>query len=115
VGRATWPRIPATCASARSLVHGGRGEGGTDRGGPRRRERERARGATARHLEERAREAGREEGRMGEETGADNSAPLGSERERGKRARDSLPLTGGARLSRAAGSRAHRAGCGGLV
>jgi hypothetical protein len=36
-----WPRIPATCASARALVHGGRGEGEADRGGPRRRERER--------------------------------------------------------------------------
>jgi hypothetical protein len=41
MGRAMWPRIPATCASARLLVHGGRGEGGADRGGPRRRERER--------------------------------------------------------------------------
>jgi hypothetical protein len=41
-GRASWSRIPATCASASTLVHGGRGEGGTDRGGPRRSERERA-------------------------------------------------------------------------
>jgi hypothetical protein len=63
VGRATWPRIPATCASARSLVHGGRGEGGADREGPRRREREGARGATAWRLAEQAREAKREEGR----------------------------------------------------
>jgi hypothetical protein len=39
-GRASWPRIPVTCASARALVHGGRGEGGADTGGPRRRERE---------------------------------------------------------------------------
>jgi hypothetical protein len=37
-GRASWPRIPATCASARAMVHGGRGEGGADRGGPLRRE-----------------------------------------------------------------------------
>jgi hypothetical protein len=44
VGRATWPRIPATCASAHSLVHGMRGEGGADREGPRRREREREKG-----------------------------------------------------------------------
>jgi hypothetical protein len=119
VGKATWPRIPATCASARSLVHGGRGEGRVDRGGPRRKEREkeRARGATVRRLAAQAREAEREEGRAGEETGADNSAPLGSERERGKRARDSLPLTGGARLSGAAGAqaRARAAGPGGLV
>jgi hypothetical protein len=40
MGRATWPRIPATCASAHSLVHGGRGEGGAEREGPRHRERE---------------------------------------------------------------------------
>ena len=39
VGRATCPRIPVTCASARSLVHGGRGDGGANREGPRRRER----------------------------------------------------------------------------
>jgi hypothetical protein len=44
VGRATWPRIPATCASARVLVHGGCGDGGADRGGPRRIERGRVRG-----------------------------------------------------------------------
>jgi hypothetical protein len=31
VGRATWPRILATCASARALVHGGRGDGGAER------------------------------------------------------------------------------------
>jgi hypothetical protein len=44
VGRATWPRISVTCASARSLVHGGRGEGGADREGPQRRERRGVRG-----------------------------------------------------------------------
>jgi hypothetical protein len=38
-GRASWPRNPATCASAHAPVHGERGEGGTDREGPRRRER----------------------------------------------------------------------------
>jgi hypothetical protein len=43
-GWASWPRIPVTCASARALVHGRRGEGGADRGGPRCRERGRARG-----------------------------------------------------------------------
>jgi hypothetical protein len=43
MGRATWPRIPATCASAHSLFHGGRGEGGADREGPRHREREKGR------------------------------------------------------------------------
>jgi hypothetical protein len=107
VGRATWLRIPATCASARSLVYGGRREGRTGREGPRRREREGGgRGATTQRLAERARETEKEEGRAGETTGADKSAPLGSEREEGKGARDGLPLTGGARLSVAAGARA---------
>jgi hypothetical protein len=80
VGRATWSRIPATCASARSLVHGGCEEGGADWEGPRRRERERrGAGATAQRLAERARETEKEEGRVGEATGADKSAPLDSE------------------------------------
>jgi hypothetical protein len=94
-------------------------EGGADRGGPRCRERERERvcGATARRLAEQAHKVEREEGRTSEEIGADNSAPLGSERERGKRARGSLPLTGEARLSGAAGARARAraTGPGGLV
>jgi hypothetical protein len=38
-GRASWPRNPVTCASAHAPVHGERGEGGTDKAGPRRRER----------------------------------------------------------------------------
>jgi hypothetical protein len=38
-GRALWPRNPVTCVSAHTLVHGEHGEGGTDREGPRRRER----------------------------------------------------------------------------
>jgi hypothetical protein len=38
-GQASWPRNPATCASAHSSVHGESGEGGTDKVGPRRRER----------------------------------------------------------------------------
>jgi hypothetical protein len=42
-GRASWPRNPATCASAYAPVHGERGGGRTDREGPRRRERERER------------------------------------------------------------------------
>jgi hypothetical protein len=40
LGRATWPRILATCVSAHSLVQDRRGEGGTDREGPWCRERE---------------------------------------------------------------------------
>jgi hypothetical protein len=61
--------------------------------------------ATAQHLAERARETEKEEGRAGEATGADMSAPLGSEREGGKGAQDKLQLTGGTRLSRATGAR----------
>jgi hypothetical protein len=38
-GRASWPRNPATCASAHASVHGDRGGGETDKAGPRRRER----------------------------------------------------------------------------
>jgi hypothetical protein len=84
VGKATWPRILATCASARSLVHGGRGEGGADREGPWRREREEARRATAQRLAEQAHEAEREEGRAkGKTTGVDKLAPVGIEREGG--------------------------------
>jgi hypothetical protein len=35
-GRASWPRNPAKCVSAHSPVHGGHGEGRTDKEGPRR-------------------------------------------------------------------------------
>jgi hypothetical protein len=93
--------------SAHSPVLGGCGEGGSEREGPRRRERERkgVLGATAQQLANRARKAEREEKRGGEGTGADRSAPLGSEREReGARERE-LPLTGGVRLSDGAGAR----------
>jgi hypothetical protein len=105
-GRVSWPRIPVTCASVRALVHGRHGEGRADRGGPRRREREdRCAGATTRLLAKRARKAEREEGRAGEETGADSLAPLGRERVReGTRARE-LPLIGGTHLSGGAGAR----------
>jgi hypothetical protein len=60
----------------------------------------------AQRLTERAYETEKEEGHTGEATGADKSAPLGSEREGGKGARDRLSLTGGARLSGAAHARA---------
>jgi hypothetical protein len=73
------------CAGARSLVHDGRGEGGAKRGGPRRREREGARGAMARRLAEQARELRRRGKRgAGGTTNADKLAPLGRERERGR-------------------------------
>jgi hypothetical protein len=65
------------------------------------------RGATTQQLANRAHKVEREEGRAGEETGADRSAPLGSEREReGARGRG-LPLTGGVSLSGDTGARAH--------
>jgi hypothetical protein len=102
----SWPRNPATCASAHAPVHGERGEDITDKAGPRRRERERkgALGATARRLAIRARETERESERA-KETGADRSAPLGSEREREGAREGELPLTGGVRLSGGAGAR----------
>jgi hypothetical protein len=60
-GRVSWSRNPVTCASAHEPVHGERGGGRTDRVGPRRRERRKGvRGATARRLAIRAREAERE-------------------------------------------------------
>jgi hypothetical protein len=62
-GQVSWPRNLVTCTSAHALVHGERGEGGTDREGPRRRERRGTHRATAQRLENRAHEAEREEGR----------------------------------------------------
>jgi hypothetical protein len=73
------------------------------------RERERARGATARRLAKWDSKAEREEGRTCEETSADSLAPLGSERERERERRvqgRELPLTGGSHLSGGAGARA---------
>jgi hypothetical protein len=91
VGRATWPRIPATCASAHSLVHGMRGEGGADREGPRHRERER-RGAwaTVQRLAVRAHEIEREEGHARAKQLAPTSRPhrAVSEREGRERGTD---------------------------
>jgi hypothetical protein len=59
------------------LVNGGRGEGGADREGPRRREREGVRGATTQRLAERAREAQREEGRRGKSNWRRQVGPTG--------------------------------------
>ena len=55
-------------------------------------------------LANRARETERESERA-KETGADRSAPLGSEREREGAHEGELPLTGGVRLSGGAGAR----------
>jgi hypothetical protein len=72
-----------TCASAHSSVHGESGEGGTDKAGPRRRERKGDAGGNGLALANRAREAQRERGSARvKKTGADRLAPLGSERER---------------------------------
>jgi hypothetical protein len=62
-----------TGASAHALVHGERGEGGTDREGPRHTERKGGARATAQHLAAQAREAEREEGRAR----AKQLAPIG--------------------------------------
>jgi hypothetical protein len=70
------------------------------------------RGGNGSVLANRARETEREGERAGEVTGADRSAPLGSEREK-EGARERLAPTGGVRLSRAAGARG--TGPGGLV
>jgi hypothetical protein len=59
----------------------------------------------AQRLIEWARETEKEEGRAGEATGADKSAPLGIEREGGKGVQDRLPLTGVAHLLGVAGAR----------
>jgi hypothetical protein len=75
-------RNPATCVSAHALVHGERGEGGTDMEGPRRRERKGGTRATAQRLAARAREAERRGTHAGEATSADRSALAGTERAR---------------------------------
>jgi hypothetical protein len=84
-------------------VHGERGGGGTDRAGPRRRERRKGcagqRLGGCRSGPTRQRESARVK-----ETGADKSAPLGSEREREGAREGELPLTGGVRLSGGAGA-----------
>jgi hypothetical protein len=79
-------------------------EGGADRVGPQRRERKgdtRGNGSATGEPGPRGRERG---GRAGEETGADRSAPLGSERERESAQERGLSLTGGVRLSGGAGA-----------
>jgi hypothetical protein len=83
-GWASWPRIPAMCASAHAPVHGGGGEGGTEREGPRRREREKrgARGNDSVPGRTGPRDRERRGTRAGEATGTNRSAPAGRGRER---------------------------------
>jgi hypothetical protein len=95
-----------TCASAHAPVHGERGEGRTDKAGPRRRERKGdARGQWLGTGEPGPRDRERESERA-KETGVDRLAPLGNEREREGAREGELPLTGGVRLSGSAGARA---------
>jgi hypothetical protein len=106
-GRALWPRNPATCTSAHALVHGGREEGGTDKAGPRRRERKGdVREQRLGTGEPGPRNRKREGERAGEVTGAEGLGPLGSEREREGTRERGLPLIGGVWLSGAAAARA---------
>jgi hypothetical protein len=102
---ASWPRNPVTCASAHAPVHNERGGGGTDKVGPRRRERRK--GCAGQRLggwqsgPARQRERG---SARAKETGVDRSAPLGSEREREGAREGELPLTGRVHLSDDAGA-----------
>jgi hypothetical protein len=77
VCRASWPRNLETCVSAHAPVHGERGEGGTDRAGPRRRERGQGHAGNSSMT---GNPGPRDRERR--KTGADRSAPAGSERER---------------------------------
>jgi hypothetical protein len=104
-GRASWPRNPATCVSAQSSFHGKSEEGGIDKAGPRYKERKwDARGQRLGTGEPGPRDRERESERA-KETGADRSAPLGSEREREGVHEGEQPLTGGVRPSGGAGAR----------
>jgi hypothetical protein len=59
----SWPRNPATCASAHASVHSGRGEGGSDREGPWRKESKGDARGNGSALANRARKIERESGR----------------------------------------------------
>jgi hypothetical protein len=94
-GRASWPRNPATCASAHAPVHGEREGGRADRAGPWRRERRKGCvGATVRRLVIRARKTERKRARGRRKTGADRSAPAGKERERERGGEGNCRLVG---------------------
>jgi hypothetical protein len=110
-GRTTWPRFPATCASARALVYGGRGEGRADSAGPQRREREIERergwarggnGSTTSKEGPQSRET-----RRAHEQGNRRRQPGPARQREGERGRaeEGLPLTGGTHLSGGAGAR----------
>jgi hypothetical protein len=110
-GWASWPRILATCASVHAPVHGEGREDGTDREGPRRRERKEGTRATAHRLAARAHETEREEGRARAKQLVPTGWPQRAEGEREReRERESVrerkqPLTGRASLSGGVGAR----------
>jgi hypothetical protein len=105
--RVSWPRNPATCASAHSSVHGESGEGGTNKAGPQRRERKGdTRGQQLGTGKPGPRDTHRErESERSKETGADRSAPLGCERLREGAHEGESPLTSGVHLSGGTGAR----------
>jgi hypothetical protein len=91
--------------SAHALVHGERGEGGTDKEGPRRREREEGHAGNGPAPGESGPRGKERRGtRAGEATGANRSTPLDRDRERERARERKLLLTGGARLSGGAGA-----------
>jgi hypothetical protein len=95
-----------TCTSAHAPVHGGRGDGGSDKAGTRRRERkEDARGQRLGTGKPGPRDRERESERA-KETSADRLTPLDSEQEREGTHEGESSLTGGVRLSGGAGTRA---------
>ena len=82
--------------SAHAPVHGEGGEGGTDREGPRRREKSGTRGATAQRLANWARGTEREEGRAWAKQLAPTGRPQRADNEREREQERKPPLTGGA-------------------
>jgi hypothetical protein len=104
-GRASWPRNPATCASAHALVHGERGGGGTDRVGPQRKERrKRCAGGNSSVTGDPGPRDRERERVSGQRKLAPTGWPHWPASERGGREGE-LPLTGGVRLSDSAGAR----------
>jgi hypothetical protein len=87
-GRASWLRNPTTCVSAHAPVHGGRGEGETDRADPRRRERKRdTRGQQLGTGEPGPRDRERERERTGKGNWHRQVGPTGQRASEGGRAR----------------------------
>jgi hypothetical protein len=94
-----------TCVSAHAPVYGRRGEGGSDKAGPPRRERKGdVRGQRLGTGEPGPRVRERESERA-KETSTDRSAPMSREQEREGAHEEELPLTGGVRLSGGTGAR----------